>query len=133
MIYTSYFNKLKQLNGICYAVCGGIPQFYQKLMQQNPQKFKRYIQFSPRKQWWYSWKKGQLTNDQFIEMYYSTVLDKININDVKKQLLSHDFDVYLLCYEKSEDFCHRHIIRQWLNKNNVECKQFNDEQQQLLF
>ena len=28
-----------------------------------------------------------------------------------------DTEIVLLCYEKSTDFCHRHILREYLNEN----------------
>ena len=28
-----------------------------------------------------------------------------------------DSEVIFLCYEKSDDFCHRHILREYLNEN----------------
>ena len=31
------------------------------------------------------------------------------------------------CYEKPSDFCHRHLVADWLNKNGVECKELEDE------
>ena len=30
--------------------------------------------------------------------------------------LSNGRDCVLLCYEKSGDFCHRHLVADWLNK-----------------
>ena len=29
----------------------------------------------------------------------------------------------LLCYEKSDAFCHRHIVRSWLNANGFPCEE----------
>ena len=34
-----------------------------------------------------------------------------------------DRDIYLLCYEKPSDFCHRHIVAEWLKQNNIECEE----------
>ena len=131
MIYTSYFANIKKLDGVCYAISGLIPSFYNQLTKQNPSKYKRFIQFAPKKDWWQKWKNGQLDNNQFVKLYYSTVLDKIDITDVLYQFDNIDQDIYLLCYQKPNDFCHRHLVSQWLNKNNVECKQFEEEKQQL--
>ena len=124
MIYTSYFSKVKKLNGICYAVSGTVPEFYVKYMQQNPQKHKRYIQFAPKKDWWFKWKKGQLNNDDFVRLYRQTVLNQINIKDVLETFNKQNKDIYLICYEKPTDFCHRHLIAEWLNENKFECRQF---------
>jgi hypothetical protein len=29
----------------------------------------------------------------------------------------------LLCYEKSKDFCHRHLVRAWFNAHKIECEE----------
>lgn len=131
MIYTSYFANIKKLDGICYTVSGLIPSFYNDLMKQNPNIYKRYIQFAPKKYWWKQWKEGKLNNDQFVNLYKETVLDKININNVLNQFNKYKQDIFLLCYQKPNDFCHRHLICQWLNKHDIECKQFMPEKQQL--
>ena len=39
----------------------------------------------------------------------------------------YDKDVALVCYEKPSDFCHRHLVADWLNKNGFECKEFVGE------
>ena len=33
-------------------------------------------------------------------------------------------DIVILCYEKSDEFCHRHLGSGWLNKNGVECNEY---------
>jgi hypothetical protein len=43
MIYTSYFANVKKLDGICYAISGMIPSFYNDLIKTNSFKYKRYI------------------------------------------------------------------------------------------
>lgn len=131
MIYTSYFANIKKIDGICYAVSGLVPSFYNDLMVSNSNIYKRYIDFAPKKYWWQQWKIGKLNNDQFVKLYQETVLNQIDINNVLKQFNQHNKDIFLLCYQKPNDFCHRHLICQWLNKNNIECKQFQEEKQQL--
>lgn len=33
-------------------------------------------------------------------------------------------EICLICYEKPSDFCHRHLVADWLNKNGVKCKEY---------
>lgn len=33
-------------------------------------------------------------------------------------------NIVLLCYEKPTDFCHRHLVAQWLIENGFECKEY---------
>jgi len=34
----------------------------------------------------------------------------------------------LLCYEKANDFCHRHLVREWLTKAGIDCKEVNSNE-----
>ena len=38
-----------------------------------------------------------------------------------------DIDFALVCYEKPSDFCHRHLVADWLNKNGYDCEELSDE------
>lgn len=46
----------------------------------------------------------------YIEEYYKQVLSKVDIED----LLKDEKDPILLCYEKGQDFCHRHILAEYI-------------------
>ena len=30
-----------------------------------------------------------------------------------------NFDIVLLCYEKPDEFCHRHLVAEWFNRNGI--------------
>ena len=49
---------------------------------------------------------------------FRPILTKLNPNDILKEIesLSENKDVVLCCFEKAEDFCHRHLVSAWLNK-----------------
>ena len=32
--------------------------------------------------------------------------------------------IVLICYEKPDDFCHRHLVANWFNENGVNCKEW---------
>ena len=38
--------------------------------------------------------------------------------------MNKDIDIALLCYEKPDDFCHRHLVADWLNKNGYKCEEY---------
>ena len=59
--------------------------------------------------------------NQYIYDYYSQVLLKLDVSKVAKDL----DNKILLCYEKSSDFCHRHIISYWLCSHGYEAKEYN--------
>ena len=123
---TSYFAKLKNIERPV-AICGWSPQFYNGL---------KYTKLAPKKDWFFKWKdakeSGQYSEEESIqiykELYYKTVLDLLEPHQVYQELCNiyNTEDVTLLCYEKSGDFCHRHLVAEWLNNAgyNVTEKEF---------
>jgi hypothetical protein len=120
-MYTSYYAQLDSLIQQGYknfvAISGWLPEFYQELLLNNTYKdisFRKYQELSPKKEWFFKWKNGEFDNNQYINLYYETVLSKLNPEIVYEDLKE---DAILLCYEKPDDFCHRHLVAEWLNKN----------------
>ena len=73
-------------------------------------------------------------NDYYIEHYQKEVLNFLNVNEVIKELYGlvrtryNDDEVpiiVLLCYEKPDEFCHRHLVSEWLTKNGFDSEEFN--------
>lgn len=114
---TSYFAKVSDLLNNEYnnliAVSGYIPNFYKEQMK-NDIRLHRCLELSPKKEWFFDWKQGKFDNNKYIELYYETVLNKLNVEEMYEKLGS---DAILLCYEKPGEFCHRHLIAQWFNEN----------------
>lgn len=54
--------------------------------------------------------------NRYTHRYNTEVLTQYNPHSILRELkkLSHGNDVALICYEKSSDFCHRHLIAKWL-------------------
>lgn len=116
MIYTSYFGS----------------RLYDKkdavsISRSNPlHDIPKYYNLAPTFQilnWWQSLteeqRKSQKYQNIYIRLFARDVLDKISPQTVLEDL---DGKV-LLCFEKYPEFCHRHIVRVWLNKNGIECKE----------
>ena len=107
MIYTSYFSskKYNKDQGISIAR-------YNKFWQGEtyPDLFPSTTLLA----WWKSLpEESQKCKDYqqiYFEAYKQETLDKLNPHKVAADLENR----VLLCYEKSEDFCHRHIISAWL-------------------
>lgn len=124
MIYTSYFAKIKQLeknNIIPISICGKAPDWYIGL---------EYKKLAPKYEFFMDWKKNQ-DNDYYIEHFQKEVLDTLNAIDVILDLsrLVYGFNVgenniALICYEKPSDFCHRHLVANWLNENGFKCEEW---------
>lgn len=118
MIYTSYFANLKNLPCTVtpIAICGKTPDFYCGLT---------YKKLAPKYSFFKIWKETH-DNDYYIKHFNKLVLDELNADKVVEELseLSSTEDFALICYEKPGDFCHRHLVADWLNKYGYKCKEF---------
>lgn len=124
MVYTSYFAKLNKLprDIIPISICGKAPTWYGGL---------QYKKLAPKYDFFMKWKETH-DNDYYIEHFQTEVLDELNIDKVIDELgylISYDQskDICLLCYEKPTDFCHRHLVSDWLNKNGIMCEEYKWE------
>lgn len=120
-MYTGYFAKIKTYEKaglIPIAICGGIPNWYKGLW---------YKKLAPKWSFFNEWKNGtehKGDNDYYIQHFNNEVLDKLSvlqvIEDLQKIANTKDTDkIILLCYEKPGDFCHRHLVADWLTKNGL--------------
>lgn len=69
----------------------------------------------------------QLTDEEYIRMYRNDVLRLVDARSFVRQLeeAGHGMDVALCCFEKPDDFCHRHILAQWLTEQTgIEIKEY---------
>lgn len=119
MIYTSYFPKVKELeahNITPIAICLKIPSWYSGLS---------FRALAPKPYFFGKWKETH-DNDYYVAHYKADVLHGLDANDVVNKLkqLSAGSDIALLCYEKPTDFCHRHLVAEWLNSNGIECREY---------
>lgn len=125
MIYTSYFAKLKSLpdNIIPISICGKAPKWYKGL---------QYKKLAPKYDFFMKWKENH-DNDYYIKCFNEQVLDKTNVLTVLRDLIDSinsvdnlvGKNICLICYEKPDDFCHRHLVADWLNKNGIECREWS--------
>lgn len=126
IIYTSYFAKIKQLeknNIIPISICGKAPDWYKGL---------QYKKLAPKYGFFMEWKKNR-DNDYYIEHFQKEVLDILDITSVMRDFVnllsdrSSQHDIELICYEKPSDFCHRHLVANWLNENGFKCEEWREE------
>lgn len=120
MIYTSYYNNkhLPLDANIIATSCSITPGTKNVLSKFN---WKHYTPLSP--PWWLvdKYHKGLISEDEY-EDVYSVQLLKL---DVDKVLLDIGPEAFLLCYEETGLFCHRHIVAKWLRNNNIEIEEFD--------
>ena len=117
-MYTSYFGNLKSLpeNITPISICGKAPNWYTGL---------QYKKLAPKYDFFMKWKENH-DNDYYIKCFQEQVLNKLDPHLVYQDLcsLTNNTDIALICYEKPDEFCHRHLVADWLNKNGVECKEW---------
>lgn len=116
MIYTSYFANLKNVKNPI-SICAKAPVFY-----KGPQ----YKKLAPKYGFFMDWKDGIITNDGYVVEYNKQVLQQLNVDEVIKELREFypNEDFTLICYEKPEDFCHRHLVAKWLKENGYETEEY---------
>ena len=76
------------------------------------------------------WKKNH-DNDYYIKHFQKEVLDGLDATNVILDFsrMSYGFnvgenDIALICYEKPSDFCHRHLVAEWLSQNGFRCEEW---------
>lgn len=121
MIYTSYFAKLKSLpdNIIPISICAKAPDWYKGL---------QYKKLAPKYDFFMKWKENH-DNDYYTKCFNEQVLDRLDILTVIKELMDLTEDmtgknICLICFEKPTDFCHRHLVADWLAKNGFQCEEY---------
>ena len=76
-------------------------------------KGREYKKLAP-KYWFFKKYKEGGDKDFYKEQYQKEVLNKLDPKEVYEELGE---EAVLLCYEKPTDFCHRHLVAEWLNKS----------------
>ena len=104
--YFSYLEKYKAMGYTPISIARFTPSWFKGL----------HISYlAPSRKLLFSYKNNQINEEQFKEEYYkmlnrldlSKILTKFNVSD----------NVILLCYEKTGNFCHRHLLADYLNSN----------------
>lgn len=114
---TGYFAKLKayQKAGLTpISIAAKAPVWY---------KGAEYKKLAPKWSFYSEWKNGSHKgdNEYYTKHFKEEVLDNLDPEQVLKELegfsgVSSD-NIILLCYEKSADFCHRHLVADWLSEH----------------
>lgn len=118
-IYTSYFGVINRLptDILPISICGKAPDWY---------KGAQYKALAPKYGFFQEWKKNH-DNNYYIEHFKEEVLDRISVENVLRDLerIAGDFDeIALICYERPEDFCHRHIVADWFVRNGINVQEY---------
>jgi uncharacterized protein (DUF488 family) len=101
-MFTSNYSK-NGTNPNAISIAGKCPVWY---------KGKEYKILAP-KYWFFKKYKENGDKEFYIEQYYKEVLSNLDPKKVYEELGD---DAILLCWESAKDFCHRHLIAEWLEK-----------------
>jgi uncharacterized protein YeaO (DUF488 family) len=119
MIFTSYFANVKKLpsNVIPIAICINPPRGYRGLwypkLAPDYDILKRY--------------RRDRDEADYRKLFTRRVLDNLSIDTVLRdisEMALPNVHVALICYEKSEDFCHRQLVAEWFRSNGIECREW---------
>ena len=118
MIYTSYFAKVNKLpdNIVPISISAKPPRGYKGL---------QYKKLAPTYQILMDWKETGDT-ETYIEEYDDNVLSNFKPVKIVTELIqmSEGKDIALICFEKPDDFCHRHLVAEWLTNAGFECSEY---------
>ena len=109
MIYTSNFSRCGS-NEKAISIAIKSPEWY---------KGREYKKLAP-PYWLLKEYHEGLSIEDYKLYYYSDVLSRLNACEVIHDLGN---DAILLCWESASEFCHRHLVSDWLKKElnlNVE-------------
>lgn len=120
-VYTSYFGAARKFpkdkfikTAVCYLVPRGIGIWNSVV---------------PPAELVFGLKRGEITKEYYEDQYYKMLLDrKEQIANNIPYLKNGERDVVLLCYEKPNDWCHRHILARFLNTEfDLDVSEYNFE------
>lgn len=62
----------------------------------------------------------------FYSARFKAYLNSLDFSAVMQELeeVGRGRDIALLCYEKSDDFCHRHLVAEWLSSHGQPCEEY---------
>ena len=128
MIYTTYFTNLRNLpkHIVPISICGKPPNGWDGL---------QYKKLAPKYDFFMKWKKNH-DNDYYIAQFNKKVLGHITPTEVVMELhhlcdksIYSYVDIALVCYEKPGDFCHRHLVAEWLKNGGFNCEEWVKNEQ----
>jgi len=123
-IFTSYFANLKKLppDTVPISIALKTPAWFSGM---------RYAPLAPTGEILSSWKVHR-DNNLYLRQYNQTVLSRLDPMKVRKDLerLSGEKEVFLLCYERPEDFCHRHRVAEWFSLCGIPVREWGEEKKE---
>ena len=118
MIYTSYFGNMRNIPSdiIPIAITRFPPKWYEGATLKDIAPPIHLLNHY----------KEHYDKEYYIDVFKREVLSNLSQKDIvyKIQKSFGAKDVVLLCYEKKGDFCHRHLVSQWLRDGGFRCEEY---------
>lgn len=119
MYYTSYFGKMKNIKGYQYGpfavITANKPKFLDSSVLDWSFLGPEYLNVV-------AYKNKEITEEEYSKRYLSYLEESwprfenfLQFNYCK--------NIVLLCYEKPDKFCHRHLLAQFLRDHGFECEE----------
>lgn len=130
MLYTSYFAKIRKFpdNIIPVSIARFQPKWLNNIIICD--------ELSPTPKILELYKKNNTINE-YIKKYNEDILSKYNSKDIihlienktglKNIMNNPNIHIALCCYEKPTDFCHRHLLADFLEKGNIIIQELDDK------
>lgn len=119
---TSYYAKFSRLpkeeknRYILVLISTSLPKWF----LDREEYYMEYKLLAPSSDNVFKLKNNKMSQEDFINAYIDK-LKGLDLEQILEDLYDYegimDTEIVLLCYEKSTDFCHRHILREYLNEN----------------
>jgi len=122
-IYTSYFARLSKIRKDENLFPISIARFLPKWIEAPVYEYKK---LAPSKELLLDIKNGDISVEEYKQIYKEEVLDNLNPHALVTHLQNmapFDKDVVLLCYERPGEFCHRSLVVQWFRENGIDCSE----------
>lgn len=118
--YTTYFANVRNLpkDVVPISIAGKAPDGWNAL---------QYKKLAPKLWFFKEWKESH-DDESYVRNYKREVLDKLDADKVWRELkhMSHGAPFALVCYEKPGDFCHRHLVSDWMNRHEYTMEEFGN-------
>lgn len=137
-LFTSYYANYRNIpkSYICIGISRVCPEWFADNSSLDNFMFIKSNFLAPSEELLNSYKNNSITQEdykkQYVQQIYTLLNNSIGYKDLAqwiKDLIKTFSDKYdgivFMCYERPEEFCHRHILRNILNNvYNIECKEF---------
>jgi len=126
MFYTSYFAKIKAIkekypNMLLVSISHDKPKFL-----ENDETIENWGILGPIRSLLNDYKSGKCDEAEYTQRY-NLYLHKMwpSIQTIFYQKYYQSIDVVMLCYEKPDAFCHRHLLAHFLHDHEIPCEELD--------